>query len=69
MPQIVGAGGNGKEDDDKISGDDATKSTESPGVSKEDLEDEEARWNKLDDHDKRKEYKRARKILEVIKAE
>lgn len=28
-----------------------------------------ARWNALDDHDKRKEYKRARKILDAIKEE
>ena len=30
---------------------------------------DEARWNALDDHDKRKEYKRARKILDTIKEE
>ena len=29
-------------------------------------EDDEKRWKKLDDHDKRKEYKRARKILEIL---
>jgi hypothetical protein len=29
--------------------------------------EEEDRWKKLDDHDKRKEYKRARKILETLK--
>ena len=29
--------------------------------------EEEERWKRLDDHDKRKEYKRARKILELIK--
>lgn len=28
---------------------------------------EEARWQKLSDHDKRKEYKRARKILDTVK--
>mmetsp|Transcript_16310 Transcript_16310/g.46613 ORF Transcript_16310/g.46613 Transcript_16310/m.46613 type:complete len:113 (+) Transcript_16310:3-341(+) len=33
--------------------------------SEDDREDEE-RWKKLDDHDKRKEYKRTRKILETI---
>ena len=32
-------------------------------------EDDEQRWKNLDDHDKRKEYKRARKILEVLKQE
>mmetsp|Transcript_1833 Transcript_1833/g.2850 ORF Transcript_1833/g.2850 Transcript_1833/m.2850 type:complete len:208 (-) Transcript_1833:333-956(-) len=31
-------------------------------------EDDEARWQKLDEHDKRKEYKRARKILETLQA-
>jgi hypothetical protein len=31
--------------------------------------DDETRWNKLDDHSKRKEYKRARKILETLKQE
>lgn len=30
---------------------------------------DEARWAALDDHDKRKEYKRARKILDTIKEE
>jgi len=28
--------------------------------------DEEVRWNKLDEHDKRKEYKRARKVLDTL---
>lgn len=33
-----------------------------------DAEDEDLiRWKKLSDHDKRKEYKRARKVLEVLK--
>ena len=31
--------------------------------------DDEKRWNELDDHDKRKEYKRARKVLETLKSE
>jgi hypothetical protein len=30
-------------------------------------EEEDARWKKLDDHDKRNEYKRARKILDTLK--
>jgi hypothetical protein len=30
---------------------------------------DEARWDALDEHDKRKEYKRARKILDTIKEE
>lgn len=29
-------------------------------------DDEEQKWKSLDEHDKRKEYKRARKILEII---
>lgn len=32
----------------------------------EDEQEEEERWNKLNDHDKRKEYKRARKVLETV---
>jgi hypothetical protein len=31
-------------------------------------EDDETRWLRLDEHDKRKEYKRARKILETLQA-
>ena len=30
------------------------------------VEDEEERWNKLDEHEKRKEYKRARKVLDQL---
>jgi len=33
----------------------------------DDADDEEARWKKLDSHEKRKEYKRARKILDEVK--
>mgnify|MGYP005846669945 CR=1 FL=1 len=29
--------------------------------------DEQTRWENLDDHDKRKEYKRARKVLETVR--
>jgi hypothetical protein len=45
-----------------------TKTTEST-TSKEDWErqQEETRWKQLCDNDKRKEYKRARKVLDVIK--
>lgn len=35
--------------------------------SKAELEYEQALWSKLDDHEKRKQYKRARKILDLIK--
>lgn len=34
---------------------------------KAELENEEAQWNKMDDHEKRKQYKRARKILDLLK--
>lgn len=30
-------------------------------------EDDEMRWKRLSDHEKRKEYKRARKVLEILK--
>jgi hypothetical protein len=30
-------------------------------------EDDETRWKRLDDNEKRKEYKRARKVLEILK--
>jgi hypothetical protein len=35
----------------------------------EECEDDETRWKRLDDHEKRKEYKRARKVLETLKDE
>jgi hypothetical protein len=44
---------------------DTADTAANPALTEE--EEEDARWNKLDDHDKRKEYKRARKILDVIK--
>lgn len=55
------------------------KKTNSQGVANdstnEQADDDEAerieeadRWSKLDDHGKRKEYKRARKVLETLKA-
>ncbi|KAG7349404.1 DUF2373 domain containing protein [Nitzschia inconspicua] len=60
------------ENDEKDDGDTKDKkiesATESAEMSPEDLENEEERWKKLNDHDKRKEYKRARKVIEVIKA-
>jgi hypothetical protein len=66
-------GGESGDDDDKRDTsklENAEPTTEQPtDMSKEDLEDEEARWKKLDDHDKRKEYKRARKVLDVIRTE
>jgi hypothetical protein len=38
-----------------------------PKISVQEQMEEETRWQKLDEHEKRKEYKRARKILETIK--
>jgi len=34
-----------------------------------DGEDDETRWNRLDEHDKRKEYKRGRKVIELLQKE
>lgn len=45
----------------------ATDNAADPKTSDKELMEEEQRWQKLDEHDKRKEYKRARKILETIK--
>eukprot|EP00537_Pseudo-nitzschia_pungens_P009957 CAMPEP_0172386472 /NCGR_PEP_ID=MMETSP1061-20121228/4009_1 /TAXON_ID=37318 /ORGANISM="Pseudo-nitzschia pungens, Strain cf. pungens" /LENGTH=236 /DNA_ID=CAMNT_0013115857 /DNA_START=404 /DNA_END=1114 /DNA_ORIENTATION=+ len=62
--------GDGDGDDD---GDEQTESkttTTAPGtsaVTSEELECDEALWKKLDDHEKRKQYKRARKILDLVK--
>ena len=45
---------------------------ETTGETKEDSKStsaaDDTTWNNLDDHDKRKEYKRARKVLDSIKA-
>ena len=60
-------GGDGDGDGD---GDDVVATKEA--AQKKDTEDDgnaEAEWKALDDHDKRKEYKRARKILDAIKEE
>lgn len=38
-----------------------------PEGKRDDDEDDETRWKRLDDHDKRKEYKRARKVLDALK--
>mmetsp|Transcript_21422 Transcript_21422/g.46709 ORF Transcript_21422/g.46709 Transcript_21422/m.46709 type:complete len:210 (+) Transcript_21422:112-741(+) len=54
-------GGQAKDSIEAGSGHDKKKS--------DDAEIDVARWNALDDHDKRKEYKRARKILDSIKEE
>ena len=60
----TGGGDGGGDGDDDV----ATKEA----AQKKDTEDDgnaEAEWKALDDHDKRKEYKRARKILDAIKEE
>ena len=54
--------GSKTEDGEKKSDEHKTESTD------EEQKEEADRWNKLNDHDKRKEYKRARKILETLKA-
>jgi hypothetical protein len=61
--------GGGDEDDEKSTGgaDQARGSNKDLSLTKEEMEYEENRWLKLSDHDKRKEYKRARKILDLIK--
>mmetsp|Transcript_8746 Transcript_8746/g.9675 ORF Transcript_8746/g.9675 Transcript_8746/m.9675 type:complete len:205 (+) Transcript_8746:304-918(+) len=35
----------------------------------DDTEDDEKHWNQLNEHDKRKEYKRARKVIEILQKE
>jgi hypothetical protein len=47
---------------------DVSKADTKTTLSKEDLLEEEKRWGGLDEHDKRKEYKRARQILETVVA-
>ena len=45
----------------------ATTTTTTSAEDKAELEYEEALWKKMDDHEKRKQYKRARKILDLVK--
>jgi hypothetical protein len=56
-----------EQDDDEKKPDDSEEVTKQTGLTKEEQDEEALRWKKLDDHDKRKEYKRARKVLEVMK--
>jgi hypothetical protein len=42
--------------------------SKSRALSSEDLLEEEKKWKGLDEHERRKEYKRARKVLETITA-
>ena len=53
-------------EDTKAAEDGASKTKKSKKASS-DASEEEARWNALGDHDKRKEYKRARKVLETLR--
>jgi len=55
-----------KSNDAVPEGDDSKKNDKSV-VSKQEMLEEELRWNALDENDKRKEYKRARIILEAFK--
>ena len=48
-------------------GDKSTATRNTTADSKVELEHEEALWRKMDDHEKRKQYKRARKILDLMK--
>lgn len=55
-----------KEEEQKA--DDGSDAKEKTAAEQETL-DEEARWEKLSDHDKRKEYKRARQLLETLQSQ
>jgi hypothetical protein len=48
----------------ELSAQEVTKNT---GISKQEQDEDAMRWKKIDDNDKRKEYKRARQVLEVMK--
>lgn len=50
---------------EKASNEGATAAAAESSASEQ--EEEETRWTKLGDHDKRKEYKRARKVLDTLK--
>jgi hypothetical protein len=61
-------GGEGKQNNTTdIDGNTSTKDTDETNQQQQQQDDEH--WMKLDDHDKRKEYKRARKILESSQQE
>ena len=58
------------ENGDGINGQNSDQSaakSKNEAETKSELEYEEALWRKMDDHEKRKQYKRARKILDLIK--
>lgn len=57
-----------EDDDDEVEGKIAKLTTTSTTAeTKSELEHEEALWQKMDDHEKRKQYKRARKILDLVR--
>jgi len=52
------------DDDEETGGSNEKEDEETAGRQPE---DDESRWKRLSDHDKRKEYKRARKVLDILK--
>ncbi|CAJ1946894.1 unnamed protein product [Cylindrotheca closterium] len=67
--QEKGSEGTTKEKPMRVSMSGETPSTEAMVSGSETVEvemDEEERWQQLSEHDKRKEYKRARKVLETV---
>ena len=65
----------GKDNEDENEGDEEAKSEVNQNDDDDDNDDEEEkemdakRWKSLNEHDKRKEYKRARKIIDVLKVD
>ena len=59
-----------KEEDgvDSESKDENTEEEKTDKKKESAMTDSDKAWNELDDHDKRKEYKRARKVLDSLKA-
>ncbi len=61
-----------KKDDNHDENHQSDKANNDKTAEQSDDEDDEkadeARWNSLNDHDKRKEYKRARKVIDVLKS-
>lgn len=64
-----GEEGNNDDDDENNNNDNNnnTSSTTTTKTTSSDDNEEEVRWGKIDDNEKRKEYKRARKILDLMK--
>ena len=57
--------GDGPDGEDKA--DEAEEKKKSKNIDADDEVDDDARFGKLSDHDKRKEYKRARKVIDSFK--